>query len=278
MKKIYFSAVVALALIMCGCNGNKPSGEQTTGLADSTLIDAPLAEQEVQDMVNVISEIAGCLDSIQVQEQLLFKTDEMASKGEILGRLRAFKGLLDRKQEQIAQLTANNNSNKVAIANLKRMTEYLKGQLFEKAKRIAELEEVVQTKDVKISELMYDMKTLSMDNEALQEKNDAQDTQLKKAFYIVAEKKELKELGLLKGGGLLGKKRADYANMDESKFTEIDKSQVKTITIDSKKPKLITEKPDGTYTLTDNGDGTTTLEITNVDAFWASSPYLIIQK
>ena len=74
------------------------------------------------------------------------------------------------------------------------------------------------------------------------------------------------------------KKRADYANMDESKFTEIDKSQVKTITIDSKKPKLITEKPDGTYTLTDNGDGTTTLEITNVDAFWASSPYLIIQK
>ena len=154
MKKIYFSAVVALALIMCGCNGNKTEG-QASGLSDSTLIDAPLAEQEVQDMVNVISEVVGCLDSIQIQEQMLFKTDEMASKGEVLGRLRAFKDLLARKQSEIDQLTANSSSNKAAIANLKKMVDYLKGQLEEKTKRIAELEEAVETKDVKISELMY---------------------------------------------------------------------------------------------------------------------------
>ena len=278
MKKIYFSAVVALALIMCGCNGSKTGEGQTTALTDSTLIDAPLAEQEVQDMVNVISEVASCLDSIQVQEQILFKTDEMASKGEVLGRLRAFKDLLARKQEQIAQLTANNKSNKVAIANLQKMTEYLKAQLEEKAKRIAELEEAVETKDVKISELMYDVKTLTVENEQKDDVIDAQDTELNKVWYIVAGKKELNDLDLRKGG-FLSKKRADYANIDKSKFIEKDKRQLKKITISSKnEPKLLTEKPANSYTLTETEKGTWTLEITDTDAFWAASSFLIVQN
>ena len=277
MKKIYFSAVVALALIMCGCNGNKTEG-QASGLSDSTLIDAPLAEQEVQDMVNVISEVVGCLDSIQIQEQMLFKTDEMASKGEVLGRLRAFKDLLARKQSEIDQLTANSSSNKAAIANLKKMVDYLKAQLEEKTKRIAELEEAVETKDVKISELMYDVKTLTVENDQKTDVIDAQDTELNKVWYLVASKKELNDLDLRKGG-FLSKKRADYANIDKSKFIEKDKRMVKKITISSKnEPKLLTEKPANSYTLTETEKGTWTLEITDIDAFWAASPFLIVQN
>lgn len=277
MKKIYFSAVVALALIMCGCNGNKTEG-QASGLSDSTLIDAPLAEQEVQDMVNVISEVVGCLDSIQIQEQMLFKTDEMASKGEVLGRLRAFKDLLARKQSEIDQLTANSSSNKAAIANLKKMVDYLKGQLEEKTKRIAELEEAVETKDVKISELRFDLNATQKESEYLQDQNYEQDKQLNEVYYIIAEKSELKDLGLLKGGGLFSKKRADYANIDKSKFTKRDKRGVESIVIDSKKPKLLTEKPADSYTLTETEKGQWTLSITNPDTFWAASPFLIIQK
>lgn len=277
MKKFYFSAVVALALIMCGCNGSKTDG-QAASLSDSTLIDAPLAEQEVQDMVNVITQVTACLDSIQVQEEMLLKTDEMASKGEVLGRLRAFKDLLARKQGEIDKLTAANNSNKVAVANLKKMVDYLKAQLEVKAKRIAELEEAVETKDVKISELMYDVKTLSIENEKQGDVIDAQDTELNKVWYIVAGKKELNELDLRKGG-FLSKKRADYANIDKSKFIEKDKRQVKNITISSKnEPKLLTEKPANSYTLTETEKGTWTLEITDIDAFWAASPFLIIQN
>ena len=79
-------------------------------------------------------------------------------------------------------------------------------------------------------------------------------------------------------GGFLSKKRADYANIDKSYFIKRNKQGLDKIDIDSKKAKIITEKPVSSYTLTKNEDGTTTLTITDKEAFWKASPFLIIQK
>ena len=121
------------------------------------------------------------------------------------------------------------------------------------------------------------MNELTAESDYLKDQNYEQDKLLNQAFYIVADKKELKDLGLLEGGGL-SKKRANYANIDQSMFRKVDVRGFEKLVIDSKKPKLITEKPDNSYELVDNGDGTTTLKITNAETFWSASPYLIIQK
>ena len=49
------------------------------------------------------------------------------------------------------------------------MVEYLNAQLAEKTARIAELEELVQTKDVKIDELRYNVKELTNESDYLKE-------------------------------------------------------------------------------------------------------------
>ena len=77
---------------------------------------------------------------------------------------------------------------------------------------------------------------------------------------------------------IIAKKKADYANLDKSKFTKRDMRGLEKLTIESKNPKLITEKPASSYTLTKNDDGTTTLEIKDPQTFWSVSPFLIIQK
>ena len=228
-------------------------------------------------MLDIVNAVAACLDSIQLQEQMIFNMPEGTPKDQVVARLNAFKDLLARKQSQINQLTNTNKSNKVAMSNFQKMVDYLTKQLEEKSGQIAKLEEAVETKDAKISELRYDVNELTAESDYLKDQNYEQDKQLNEAFYIVAEKKELKDLGLVEGGGL-SKKRANYANIDKSMFRKVDIRGFEKLVIDSKKPKLITEKPANSYTLTQNEDGTSTLQITDAKTFWAASPYLIIQK
>lgn len=278
MKKALFTfAVLAACGFFAACNqgSNKPS--EVSSLSDSVLVDEPLESGEVDQMLDIVNAVAACLDSIQLQEQMIFNMPEGTPKDQVVARLNAFKDLLARKQSQINQLTSSNKSNKVALANFQKMVDYLTKQLEEKSGQIAKLEEAVETKDAKISELRYDVNELAAESEYLKDQNYEQDKQLNEAFYIVAEKKELKDLGLLEGGGL-SKKRANYANIDKSMFRKVDIRGFEKLVIDSKKPKLITDKPANSYELVDNGDGTTTLKITNAETFWSASPYLIIQK
>ena len=277
MRKLSFILLFVTAVLFCACNNGANKSSELSALTDSTIVDEPLVNEEVNQMVDIINSVAACLDSIQLQENMIFKADESTPKEQIMMRLNAFKDLLSRKQAQINQLTGNNKSNKLAMANFQKMVDFLQQQLAEKSEQITKLEDAVQNKDMKISELRYDMNELQQRSDYLEDQNVAQDQQLNEVYFIVGEKKELNDLGLLKGG-FLSKKKADYANLDKSKFTKRDMRGLEKLTIESKNPKLITEKPTNSYTLTKNDDGTTTLEIKDPQTFWSVSPFLIIQK
>ena len=79
-------------------------------------------------------------------------------------------------------------------------------------------------------------------------------------------------------GGVLGKKHANYSNINNDVFHQVDTRSFNILVIDSKSPKLLTEKPESSYTLTKNDDGTSTLKIINTKEFWETSPYLIVMK
>ena len=249
---------------------------QTFVAADMEQLDSQ-QQQQVEQMGEMLKQVALGLDSIQEQEQVLTRFDENTPRNEILDKLEMFKILLDRKKAEIDLLTAEAASNQGTIADLKKVLEYLNQQLEEKSARIAKLEEAVRTRDVKIAELREEVDELTIETGNLKIKNQQQEKQLNQGYYIVGTKKELKNLGLL-SGNLLGKKRANYSNIDNSMFKKVDVRNFRSLVIDSKSPKLVTEKPASSYTLTKNGDGTTTLTITNVQEFWNASPYLIIMQ
>lgn len=275
-RKFWYFILIVASTLFVNCNKGTTSTDGESIPTDSVLTNNPLEAQEVDQMVSIVNAVAACLDSIQVQEQVIFNMPEETPKEQVVVRLNSFKELLARKQSQINQLTSQNKSNKVTLANLQKMIDFLQQQLVEKTNQIVKLEDAVQNKDAKISELRYDLNALTAESDYLKDQNYEQDKLLNQAFYIVAEKKELKELGLLEGGAL-SKKRANYANIDQSKFKKVDVRGFEKLVINSKNPKLITEKPKESYTLTENGDGTSTLQITNANAFWSASPYLIIQ-
>lgn len=272
--------VAAATLLLTACNKNsQPTTAEALETAEDSVavVDEPLENEEVTRLTDIINTVATSLDSIQIQEGLLYKMDEGTPKDQVVARLKAFQDLLKRKQGQIKQLTSENKSSKLAMANLQKTMDFLGKQLEEKSAYIAKLQDLMEKKDASISSLRYNLDRLTAESEYLQDQNYEQDKMLNQAFYIVGDKEELKELGLLAGGGL-SKKRANYANIDQSKFKKVDVRGFEQLVIESKSPKLLTEKPESSYTLTKNDDGTTTLQITDAKAFWAASPYLIIQK
>lgn len=284
MKTIKSSMLIVMiaigfaSLVSCGNNKNAQSAD---GSDSTAVVSEQLEDQEVAEMSEFINSVSACLDSVQVQENMIFNHPEgTTDKQHMLAQLRAFKELLARKQQQISDLTAKNKAqdkkSKQTIANLQKMVDYLNAQLAEKTARIAELEELVQKKDVKIDELRYNVTMLSEESDYLKEQNYQQDKELNKRYYCVGTKKELSEKGLLKGG-FLKKKKVDNAAIDKSLFKTVDVRSFKTLKLQSKKPKLMSGNPEGSYTIEKNDDGTSTLTIVDADKFWNASSFLIIE-
>ncbi len=276
MKKITLFALIVVAALFSACNNQKNTGE-TQESSDSTMVQEQLEKQEVENMVEIINTISSVMDSIQLQEKMIFNMKEGTPKKEVIAKLQAFQELLKSKQAEIDKLAVENKENKTVLANLRKMVENLKAEVDAKAKQIEHMRKLVEVKDANISSLKSDLRQVTAIAEDLSDQNYQKEQQLNTVYYIIGTKAELKEKGLLKGG-FLSKKRADYANIDKSHFTEMDMRSFKKLVIDSKKPKIITEKPESSYTLTKNNDGSSTLFITDEKAFWESSQYLIIQK
>ena len=278
MKKALVFGSMLVATFMVSCN--KPA-QPADSTSDSTFVNEVLQEEEINRMSSLINEVSSCIDSIQMQENMIFVNQEgTTDQQKMLIQLRNLKDLLARKQGQIDALTSQNAdlsaSSKKTIQNLQKMVDFINAQLAEKSKQIESLELAVQNKDAKIDELRYGINELSKESEYLKEQNYQQDKELNVVYYIVGTKKELKDLGLLKSN--LFSKKILSENIDKSIFKVGDRRSLKTISIDDKKAKLLTNNPENSYTITSNEDGTAILEITDPEKFWSMSPYLIIQK
>ena len=275
MKKVTLLSLVIVAMLFTACSNQKTDASQ--GENDSTAVVEKLEQEEVDNMVEIINAMSAAMDSIQIQEKMIFNMQEGTPKNQVIAKLKAFQELLASKQAEIDKLNIENKSQKNTIANLKKMVAFLQGELDTKSKQIAEMVELMEKKDASISSLRYNLNEKEKEADYLKDQNFEQDQQLNTVYYIIGTKDELKEKGLMKGG-FLSKKRADYANIDKSYFIKRDMRGLDKIDIDSKKAKIITEKPASSYTLTKNDNGTTTLTITDKEAFWKASPFLIIQK
>ena len=276
-KKVFLLSLFSITLFFSCNKQSEPTDEAVEGASEAEV----LQEDEINKMSSLISEVSSCLDSIQIQEKMIFDNKEgVTDKEKMLLQLRSFKELLARKQARIDALTAENaslsSSSKKTIQDLQKMVDFINSQLVEKEKQIASLEDLVQRKDAKIDELRYGINELSKESEYLKEQNYQQDRELNAVYYIVGTKKELKEMGLLKSNAF--SKKVLQENIDKNVFKKADKRGLTTIPIDNKKATVLTNNPKSSYTITTGEDGTAVLEITDSEKFWSISPYLIIQK
>lgn len=291
-RKLFVSFLAAVVLTGCGKDATVEKSEYDALLAERDSI-AAAADREhasLTDLSGFLTQVAMCVDSISTQEGLLTvnrdpETGRKFSRREIITRINQFSDLIKRQRAQIAILTDSlgHTGAPANVAKLTEMIEYLNGQLEAKERQISQLRAEVasnrrsiESLNATVSDLNQTKAMLESENSTLDRTVAEQTNLMNEAYFLAAPKKELQEMGLLKGG-FLKKSSFDASNVNLSKCKKIDQRTFTEVTLESKKPKLLTQAPAGSYTFEDDGDGRKRFIILDTTAFWSLSNVVIIQ-
>ena len=287
MKKIILLLAAALTLtVSCDTKKAKEQARDSSSATIDSLRQALTQSQnESSDLIETLSQIQDGFDQINEAEGRVTvenRQGEGANKQAIMENMAFIQRTLKLNRELISnlqqQLRNTSQSDARTKAKLEEMVANFNKQLEDKNKEIEALREELSKKDIQIAEqgeqiatLNSNVNNLSQQNEAKARTVAAQDKELNTAYYVFGTKKELREQRILKRGDVL---QSNDFNKDY--FTRIDLRVTKTIRLYSKSAKLMTNHPAGSYTLDKDAQGQYTLRITNPQAFWSVSKYLVI--
>lgn len=286
MKKMLF-ALLALGLTTTACDNKKvdPRDAQIDSLGHVLT----QQEQEMSNMMDLLSEIQTGFNEINEAEgriNLSKANPEANAKAQIQENLTFIKEQMNRNRELIQKLQAQIKSGKAGASKLQASLDNLTQQYEAKVAEIQALQAELERKNVHIAEqdkqiaslntdvenLNTNVSTLTNENKQQSTTISTQDRELNTAWYVFGTKKELKEQGILQSGEVLKNN-----NYNKDYFTRIDTRRDKTIKLYARDAELLTTHPTGSYTWEVDANKEKTLQITNTQAFWSVSKYLVIR-
>ena len=290
MKTSQIIMPLLMLMFVFSCKNEKVDMQHYVAERDSILQENKNKTQQLDELNGVLSTIAIGLDSIAVQENILFNNSGRdgvrLDKHEIAARLNGMADILARQRAkiQVLQDSLANRKASQGVEHLQRVVEFLNQQLAEKDQVIRSLRADLNNSKKDITQLrasLSDMKSRAVKAEnktqVLTTALSKQDDVINECYVRIGTKKQLLASGLLKGG-FLQKKKVNYEDVDKSKFNAVDIRKFREITLKSNNPKILTPQPSNrSFHFEESGDGSCTLVITNPTLFWSVSNYLIIQ-
>lgn len=290
VNTVRFFMPICLFLILFSCKNEKVDMGRYVAERDSIMQDNKSKTQQLNELNGILTTIATGLDSIAVQENILFNNSGHdgvnLDKHQIAARLNGMADILTRQRQKIKMLQDSLSSHRSSqgVARLQRVVEFLNQQLAEKDQMIRSLRADLNNSKKDITQLRASLSSMQIRADKAEHKSQVLTTAMSKQDEIINEcyvkigtKKQLVALGLLKGG-FLSKKKVNYSEVDKNKFNAVDIRKFREIPLKSDNPKILTPQPNThSYHFEDNGDGNCTLVITNPTLFWSVSNFLIIQ-
>ena len=295
MTKLKFILVLWAFVSILACKNERVDMAGYMKERDSLIIENQANKAELAELNSIISTVSAGLDSIAIQEGILYsgKTrDGVAlNRNQIIANINSMAEILKRQREKIQSLqdslamrSANPNKSSQSIEKLQNVIAFLNKQLVEKDNEIQSLRRDVNSKNKDINQLRTSLSDMRNRAEKAENRTQVvtqalakQDEIINECYIKIGTKKQLVASGLLKGG-FLQKKKVNYEDVDKSKFNAVDIRKFREVTLKSNNPKILTPQPsNNSFHFEENGDGTCTLVITNPTQFWSVSNFLIIQ-
>ena len=280
MKKQFILAIGAFAMASCNQEAVKKAEVAATQQRDSLEQIIAQKDNEINDMMTTLSDIEeGFREITEAQSRVT-----LAKQGEgtntmvrIKENMQFIQAAMKQNKELINKLKQQVRESTVKGTQLKKIIDNLTQQMETKDKQIQTLREELDKKDIHIAELdekVADLNTnvtnLTADNTEKQQTINTQDKALHSGWFVFGTKKELKEQNILSSGEVL------RSNFNKEYFTKIDIRIDKEIKLYSKSAEILTSHPASSYTLQRDANKQYVLRITNPEAFWATSKYLVI--
>lgn len=281
MKKLLFFAACAVAVASCNQDAVKKAEQAALQQRDSLEQIIAQKDNEINDMMTTLSDIEeGFREITEAQNRVtLAKSGEGTNtKQRITENLQFIQSAMQQNKELINKLKQQVRESTVKGGQLKKIIDNLTQQMEIKDKQLQSLREELDKKDIHIAELDEMVSDLNTNVASLKEENtqktetiSTQDKALHTAWFVFGTKKELKEQNILDAGEVL------RSNFNKEYFTKIDIRIDKEIKLYSKSAEILTSHPASSYTLQRDANKQYVLRITNPDAFWSTSKYLVIQ-
>ena len=280
MKKLFIFAMCAIALASCN-EGAKKAEAQARAERDSLNQVIAQKDDEINDMMTTLIDIEeGFREITEAQNRVtLAKSGEGTNtKQRIAENFQFIQSMMQQNKDLINKLKQQVRESSIKGDKLKKVIANLTEQMETKDKQITELVEQLELKNIHIGELKFAINSLKEDAQSLQDENEAQsktinaqDKQLNTAWFAFGTKDELKKQKILDGGKVL------QGSFNKEYFTKIDIRVDKEIKLYSKSAKLLTTHPTSAYTLQQDANKQYVLRITDPQAFWSTSKYLVVQ-
>ena len=281
MKKLLFFAACTVAVASCNQDAVKKAEQAALQQRDSLEQIIAQKDNEINDMMTTLSDIEeGFREITEAQNRVtLAKSGEGTNtKQRITENLQFIQSAMQQNKELINKLKQQVRESTVKGGQLKKIIDNLTQQMEVKDKQLQSLREELDKKDIHIAELDEMVSDLNTNVASLKEENtqkaetiSTQDKALHTAWFVFGTKKELKEQNILDAGEVL------RSNFNKEYFTKIDIRIDKEIKLYSKSAEILTSHPASSYTLQRDANKQYVLRITNPDAFWSTSKYLVIQ-
>lgn len=292
MKYSHYSLLLLALCFVASC-GKKENAVDADALRierDSLYALANANQRHLELMTSFFDEVSACIDSVTEQERLLTiqigtESNRRYSQSDVARRLNQLSQIILEQRERIASLvdSLNNRVDTMRTSGLRNTIAYLTKQLTEREAQINRLKaelsghqrNITSLKE-RVNQLTNDVDELSSQNTALSEAVQVQSEIINEGYVLVADKKQLKEMGIIEGGGFLRKSKTNLSNISTSHCNKVNIAMFRELPINAKKVKILTPAPASSYTLRQSGD-MTTLIVNDANDFWSLSNILIIQ-
>ena len=283
MKKALFTLTLAVvSILFAACNQKELNQlrEENAALTEQVAnkdaeIDSVFAAlNAIEDNLAQVSSQYGA-----VQELRRDGEGNTNVRGKITEQISSIEKLLADNKTKLANL--NNKLGATAKKNkeLQEFVNKLEERIAEQEQQIAELNEELQNKNATIRVLNQNVADLTAANEEKDRTIAKRIAEANKAFYVVGTFKDLKSLGVIDKIGISKRRQQTTTSMETSVFTEIDRTQVSTISINAKKVKVVSKHPESSYQLVNDPNDSKVishLKVLDPEQFWKYTDYLVI--
>lgn len=283
MKKVMLLSFAAV-LLMTGCTDKKKL-QQTEKMAEATRTELVAALADRDQLLELVGEISSGVEQIKQLENILSVSgaeETPGKKEQIRADIAAIQKTLQERREKLKELESRLAVSSKDNAALKQTIETLHEQIDRQTQEIEALRVSLDKAKIHIDSLGAKVDSLNIavsnveaERDSTNLRNEQLVNELNICYYAIGTKDELKASRIIETG-FLRKTKIMKGDFDNSFFTLADKRTLMTIDLNSDKAEILTNQPAGSYVIS-QGNGHKVLRITNPQAFWSLSNYLVIK-
>ena len=287
MKKVItLSMIAALALSACD-SGKSERAKESDALNQATREELATAVAERDQLFSLYNDINQGMEQIKQLENILTVSnalpgESVSQREQIMSDIAAIQKTLQERREKLSELekklassNQSNNTLRQSIANLRAQLESQSEEIVSLKDNLEQARQRIGKLDATVDSLTTTVTTVTDERDVAQEESVNLANELNTCYYAIGSKSELKDRHIIETG-FLRKTKLMKGDFDQSFFTTADKRTLSRIALHSKKAEVLTNQPEGSYII-DSDNGQKVLVITNPDAFWSLSNYLVIK-